>query len=196
MIYLLYISNIILFPILFYLLDRNYKLSRDKIVKEIDKDNLRLPIPKYDIPTIESIDTNHTLLNDVIESIKIEKWGYEVTEDRSGVFSKSYMISLKNPSDSISIRTRLYVRTDNQTPSLGSFTILTSAGNLTYNSNNKEASFLILAGIWSYIIEHHDKENEKEVKKLNNLRSVIENGLVTLKRDKSLEKFLKQIENK
>ncbi len=193
MIYLLYLSNILLFPLIIYLLVRNYKLNKLFLIKEIDKDNIRLPIPKYELPKMEDVDKEHCLLKDIIESIKLENWTCDVTYD-SGYGSRSYVLLLENPSKTLTARSRIYLR--DSLPSLSTFVIMKKDGNLSYNCDNKEVNFLVLSGVWDYIIKYHDGEYSRKFEQYITLKESIESHLVTIRRDLALKKLLKQIDNK
>ena len=63
---------IALFAINIFYAYKFYNLKKEKIIKEIDKDFIRLEIPK-EPPTFEDYDEKDTLLKDVIDSIKLEE---------------------------------------------------------------------------------------------------------------------------
>jgi hypothetical protein len=58
---MIYIINLTLFAVVIYFAYKNYTLTKKKVIEEIDKDFLRLPIPKYETPRWEDFDPEHTL---------------------------------------------------------------------------------------------------------------------------------------
>lgn len=169
---MIYLINIILFAVVIYFTYKNYTLTKKKVIEEIDKDFLRLPVPKYETPRWEDFDPEHTLLKNVLESIKLENWtskidpeinrGHFIKQPRS--FSsdrKSYIIELYNPSNTLKVRSRLY--DSNGKADLASFIVIRTVGNtaftsgsVSYNCDNTETSTKILSSLWGYILEHHE----------------------------------------
>ena len=194
---MIYFINIILFAVVIYFAYKNYTLTKKKVIEQIDKDWLRLPIPKYETPKWEDFDTDHTLLKDVLESIKLEDWTSKIDQDRNYGISdrKSYTIELYNPTSTLRIKSRLYVY-DNKA-NLASFNIiktipgsLLTNGSVSYNCDNTETSTLILSQLWGFILEHHEKIYSETIIGYEKVRESIDTELKTLKRDKALKTLL------
>jgi hypothetical protein len=194
---MIYTINIILFTVVIYFTYKNYTLTKKKVIEEVDKDWLRLPIPKYETPKWEEFDPKHILLKDVLESIKVEDWSVTIDNERNYSLSdrKSYVIELNNPSNTLKVRSRLYSY-DNKV-SLGSFTVIRTVGNTSftagsasYNTDNTETSTLVLSQLWGFILEHHEKIYSETMIGYERVRESIDTELKTLKRDKALKTLL------
>jgi len=194
---MIYFINIILFAVVIYFAYKNYTLTKKKVIEQIDKDWLRLPIPKYETPKWEDFDTDHTLLKDVLESIKLEDWTSKIDQDRNYGISdrKSYTIELYNPTSTLRIKSRLYVY-DNKA-NLASFNIiktipgsLLTNGSVSYNCDNTETSTLILSQLWGFILEHHENIYSETMIGYEKVRESIDTELKTLKRDNALKSLL------
>ena len=194
---MIYLINIILFAVVIYFAYKNYTLTKKKVIEEVDKDWLRLPIPKYETPKWEEFDTEHTLLKDVLESIKVEDWTVTIDNERNYSLSdrKSYVIELNNPANTLKVRSRLYSY-DNKV-NLGSFTVIRTvagtaftSGSASYNCDNTETSTLILSQLWGFILEHHENIYSETMIGYEKVRESIDTELKTLKRDKALKTLL------
>ena len=194
---MIYVINIILFAVVIYFVYKNYTLTKKKVIEEVDKDWLRLPIPKYETPKWEDFDPDHTLLKDVLESIKLEDWTSKIEQERNYGISerRSYTIELYNPTNTLRIRSRLYVY-DNKA-NLASFTVIKTvagtaftSGSASYNCDNTETSTLILSQLWGFILEHHEKIYSETIIGYEKVRESIDTELKTLKRDKALKTLL------
>ena len=194
---MIYLINLTLFAVVIYFAYKNYTLTKKKVIEQIDKDWLRLPIPKYETPKWEDFDTDHTLLKDVLESIKLEDWVSKIEQDRNYGISdrRSYTIELYNPSSTLKIRSRLYVY-DNKA-NLGSFNIIKTIpgslhtnGSVSYNCDNTETSTLILSQLWGFILEHHENIYSETMAGYKVVRESIDTELKTLKRDNALKSLL------
>lgn len=189
MTYLLLIINTILLIFLIFIFHKFNTLKKENIIKDIDESFIRLEIPKIKRPEISDVDPENKLLTDVLESIRLEKWNSEVVYD-GGYSSDSYMLLLDNKKD-ISLRCRLYLRENNL--SIGSFTLISKSGNISYNRENKETNYLILKELHKYIIEHHNSEWDKEFKYYEKLIKAIDSELLTINRDRKLNKIVNKI---
>ena len=196
---MIYLINMILFVLLIYYAHKNYTLTKKKVIEEIDKDFLRLPIPKYETPRWEDFDPNHTLLKDVLDSIKLEDWTSKIDQERSYLSGdrKTYVIQLYNPTNTLGIRSRLYASVYDPKVELGSFTViktipgsLQTNGTVSYNCNNTETSTLILSQLWGYILKHHEDIYSETMSGYKEVRETIDAELKTLKRDKALKSLL------
>jgi hypothetical protein len=194
---MIYLINLTLFAVVIYFAYKNYTLTKKKVIEEIDKDWLRLPIPKYETPKWEDFDPDHTLLKDVLESIKLEDWTSKIEQERNYGISerRSYTIELYNPTNTLRIRSRLYVY-DNKA-NLASFTVIKTvvgtaftSGSASYNCDNTETSTLILSQLWGFILEHHEKIYSETIIGYEKVKESIDTELKTLKRDKALKTLL------
>jgi hypothetical protein len=194
---MIYFINIILFAVVIYFAYKNYTLTKKKVIEEIDKDFLRLPIPKYETPRWEDFDPEHSLLKDLLESIKLEDW--EVTIDNERNYSlgtrRTYMIELYNPSKTLKIRSRLYAYEGKA--NLASFNVIRTVGNtvftsgsVSYNCDNIETSTMILSQLWGYILKHHENIYTETIAGYKEVRESIDTELKTVKRDKALKSLL------
>jgi len=195
---MIYLINIILFAVVIYFVYKNYTLTKKKVIEEVDREWLRLPIPKYETPKWEDFDPEHTLLKDVLESIKIEDWTSKIEQERNYGISdrKSYMIELNNPTNTLKVRSRLY--SYNNKVNLGSFTVIKTVagtayqtnGSVSYNTDNIETSTMILSQLWGYILKHHENIYTETIAGYKEVRESIDTELKTVKRDKALKSLL------
>jgi hypothetical protein len=193
---MIYLINIILFAVVIYFVYKNYTLTKKKVIEEVDREWLRLPIPKYETPKWEDFDPEHTLLKDVLESIKIEDWTSKIEQERNyGLSDRKYMIELNNPTNTLKVRSRLY--SYNNKVDLGSFTVIKTVagtaftnGSASYNCDNTETSTLILSQLWGYILQHHENIYSETMIGYEKVRESIDTELKTLKRDKALKSLL------
>ena len=194
---MIYLINMILFVLLIYYAHKNYTLTKKKVIEQIDKDWLRLPIPKYETPKWEDFDPNHTLLKDVLDSIKLEDWTSKIDQERSYLSGdrKTYVIELYNPTNTLRVRSRLYAY--NNQVDLGSFNIIKTIpgstytnGSVSYNCDNTETSTLILSQLWCYILKHHEDIYSETMLGYKVVKEAIDAELKTLKRDKALKSLL------
>ena len=199
---MIYLINLTLFAVVIYFAYKNYTLTKKKVIEEIDKEFLRLPIPKYETPRWEDFDPKHTLLKDVLESIKLEDWTTNIENERSYSLSdrKIYTIELHNPSNTLRVKSRLYAisrGTYGGQVNLGSFTVARTVGNtvfttgsVSYNCDNTETSTLILSHLWGYILKHHEDIYSETMAGYKEVNAAIDDELKTLKRDKALKSLL------
>ena len=192
---MIYLINLILFAVVIYYGYKNYTLTKRKVIEEVDKDWLRLPIPKYETPTFEEFDPKHILLKDILESIKIEDWSNTIEAERGYTHRRAYVVELNNPSNTLKVRSRLYVY-DGKV-SLGSFNVIRTVantafntGSVSYSTDNTETSTLILSHLWRYILEHHENIYSETMSGYKVLRESIDTELKTLKRDNALKTLL------
>jgi len=194
---MIYLINLILFTVVIYFAYKNYTLTKKKVIEEIDKDFLRLPIPKYETPKWEEFDPEHTLLKDVLESIKLEDWEVTIENERNYSLDnrQTYMIELYNPSKTLKVRSRLYVYEGKA--NLASFNVIKTisntaftSGSVSYNCDNTETSTMILVRLWGYILEHHENIYSETMSEYKILQESIDVELKTLKRDKALKSLL------
>ena len=194
---MIYIINLTLFAVVIYFAYKNYTLTKKKVIEEIDKDFLRLPIPKYETPRWEDFDPEHTLLKDILESIKLEDWEVNIDNERNYSLGsrRTYMVELYNPSKTLKIRSRLYAYEGEA--NLASFTVIRTVGNtvftsgsVSYNCDNIETSTMILSQLWGYILKHHENIYTETIAGYKEVRESIDTELKTVKRDKALKSLL------
>lgn len=186
----------LLLAIIGFLLYKIYSLKKEKIVKEIDKSCIRLEIPK-EIPNFEDHDKDDVLLKDVIESVKLEEWQVEIEEDRGMLHSNSYKITLNNPQKTLRISSRIRYDYRSQLTYVSSFMILkTIPGSVSYNGSvsydlKKETTkFLVTNFLWSYVLNYKQGLVDDRISYYDDIKKSIESELITLKRDKSINKLL------
>lgn len=186
----------LLLAIIGFLLYKIYSLKKEKIVKEIDKSCIRLEIPK-EIPNFEDYDKDDVLLKDVIESVKLEEWKFEIEEDRSFLSSNSYKITLNNPQKTLRINSRIRYDYQYQKTYISSFMILKTIpgsvshnGSVSYDLEKETTKFLVTNFLWSYVLNYKQGLVDERISYYDDIKKSIESELITLKRDKSINKLL------
>lgn len=186
----------LLLAIIGFLLYKIYSLKKEKVVKEIDKSCIRLEIPK-EVPNFEDHDEDDVLLKDVIESVKLEEWQVEIEEDRSFLGSNSYKIILNNPQKTLKIYSRIRYDYQNQKNYISSFMIFKTSpgsilhnGSLSYDLKKETAKFLVTNFLWSYVLNYKQGLVNERISYYDDIKKSIESELITLKRDKSINKLL------
>ena len=186
----------LLLAIIGFLLYKIYSLKKEKIVKEIDKSCIRLEIPK-EIPNFEDHDKDDVLLKDVIESVKLEEWKVEIEEDRSFLSSNSYKITLNNPQKTLRISSRIRYDYQNQKTYTSSFIKLQTIpgsvphnGSVSYDLKKETTKFLVTNFLWSYVLNYKQGLVDERISYYDDIKKSIESELITLKRDKSINKLL------
>lgn len=187
---------IALFAINIFYAYKFYNLKREKIVKEIDKDFIRLEIPK-ELPTFEDYDEKDTLLKDVIDSIKLEEWDVDIEEDRSFLNSIGYKIELTNPKKTLMCRSRIRYDYGNNKVDIRTFMIIKTipgtalhSGSVSYELKKITTKSLVTNLLWSYILNYKNKIIADKICYYDELKKSIESELITLKRDKNINKLL------
>lgn len=186
----------LLLAIIGFLLYKIYSLKKEKIVKEIDKSCIRLEIPK-EIPNFEDHDKDDVLLKDVIESVKLEEWQVEIEEDRGMLHSNSYKITLNNPQKTLRISSRIRYDYRSQLTYVSSFMILKTIpgsvshnGLVSYDLKKETTKFLVTNFLWSYVLNYKQGLVDERISYYDDIKKSIESELITLKRDKSINKLL------
>jgi hypothetical protein len=143
------------------------------------------------MPTIENIDTDSKLLQDIIESAKLEGWIPNIQEEGGG-FGRSWRIEIQNPSNTLSIRTVL--RISDLSPykepiHVGYFNV----GGISFEcKENPVQRYLVIQYLWSLIVEQNEKEYQATWNSYLQEKEKVENCLTALKRDKQLKKLFEQ----
>lgn len=186
----------LLLAIIGFLLYKIYSLTKEKIVKEIDKSCIRLEIPK-EIPNFEEHDKDDVLLKDVIESVKLEEWQVEIEEDRGMLHSNSYKITLNNPQKTLRISSRIRYDYRSQLTYVSSFMILKTIpgsvlhnGSVSYDLKKETTKFLVTNFLWSYVLNYKQGLVDERISYYDDIKKSIESELITLKRDKRINKLL------
>jgi hypothetical protein len=168
-----------------YIYDKFVNVKKD-VLEDVKKSNLLLPKVKYEQPTIEDVDTEHSLLKDFIETAKIEQWSSNIKYDPS-YYNKMYDIEIHNHSKSIKFHSRLRADDDDGVKLL-SFRIINTYNSISYNKESHEN--IIIPFLWEYVIKHHeDIYNEKYVY-IEHLKKMFEKELITLNRDRKLNMII------
>jgi hypothetical protein len=145
-------------------------------------------------PTYESVDPNHKLIYDVMESVKLENWKVDIEADVS-YHSKTWQVNFESPTG-IRIRSRIrsYNLSDNDVI-LGSFTILSDKGSRISIDDKSKISNDVLIFIWGYILEYYQNENDESRIYFESTINYISSKLKTLRRSEKLNDILKQNNN-
>lgn len=117
------------------------------------------PIPKKSGFDDRDLNEKHQMINDLIETIKLENWTCKFEDS-----SLSHEFFLISPDDSTQIKCRLYL--DGETPSnIYSFRICTKSIQGVFLTllviDNPEFRDKIIPFLWTYIIDNRKLENEK-----------------------------------
>lgn len=187
----------LLLAIIGFLLYKIYSLTKEKIVEEIDKSCIRLEIPK-EIPNFEDHDKDDVLLKDVIESAKLEEWEVEIQDESRGMLhTNSYKITLNNPQKTLRISSRIRYDYQNQKTYTSSFIILKTIpgsvshnGSVSYDLKKETTKFLVTNFLWSYVLNYKQGLVDERISYYDDIKKSIESELITLKRDKSINKLL------
>lgn len=186
----------LLLAIIGFLLYKIYSLTKEKIVEEIDKSCIRLEIPK-EIPNFEDHDKDDVLLKDVIESVKLEEWQVEIEEEIGMLLSDRYKITLNNPQKTLRISSRIRYDYQNQKTYTSSFMILKTIpgsishnGSVSYDLKKETTKFLVTNFLWSYVLNYKQGLVDERISYYDDIKKSIESELITLKRDKSINKLL------
>lgn len=160
--------------------------------KEVEPNSGDIVLPKLkEMPTIENIDTDSKLLQDIIESAKLEGWIPNIQEEGGG-FGRSWRIEIQNPSNTLSIRTVL--RISDLSPykepiHVGYFNV----GGISFEcKENPVQRYLVIQYLWSLIVEQNEKEYQATWNSYLQEKEKVENCLTALKRDKQLKKLFEQ----
>jgi|688.fasta_scaffold15102_25 hypothetical protein len=139
-----------------------------------------------EMPTIENIDPDSKLLQDIIESAKLEGWIPDIQEE--GGFGRTWRIEIQNPSNTLTIRTvlRIYDDERDKEPIVGYFNV----GDIGYDcKENPVQRYLVIQYLWSLILEQNEKEYQATWNSYLQDKEKVENCLTALKRDRQLKKL-------
>lgn len=170
----------------YFLFTKIKQLQKEKEVKPKPGDIL----PKLkQMPKIENIDPDSKLLQDIIESAKLEGWIPNIQEDPSGLlYGRSWRIEIQNPSNTLTIRSVL--RIDDDLPiHVGYFNV----GGISFEcKENPVQRYLVIQYLWGLIVEQNEKEYQATWNSYLQEKEKVENCLTALKRDKQLKKLFEQ----
>lgn len=161
--------------------------------KEVEPNSGDIVLPKLkEMPTIENIDTDSKLLQDIIESAKLEGWIPNIQEDPSALYGRTWRIEIQNPSNTLTIRTVLRIyddKWDKEPIHVGYFNV----GGISYDCKyNTVQRYLVIQYLWSLIVEQNEKEYQATWNSYLQEKEKVENCLTALKRDKQLKKLFEQ----
>lgn len=184
----IFLSIVSIFSI--YLLYRLNKISKKvKSLTDVEDPNTEIDIkPLLKRPEFNSVDTNHYLLKDIIESFNLENWTYEITDKTSRSSSDSWRILIKNPNNKININSRLSLYGKN----IGfNFHVMSDKGSINYPDDVDNLSRrLIIEFLWSIITSDNEKENQIIIENYRKSKKIIESELISLNRDRKLKKII------
>jgi hypothetical protein len=157
---------------------RNKTIPKNSIVLE--------PIPKNIF--YEDVDTDCSVIYNVIESIKIENWEYVIETDLDSwdiTFKSTYGLEVKS-------RLRKYGHySDPDSIRLSWFKIRDTSNNNSISIDN--FSIIkndIILFLWDYIIQYYTNLNKDEEEKINEKMKNISSKLKTLNRSRRLDNIL------
>lgn len=167
-----------------------------KRVKELEgkkpKGFMLKQIPRK--PILKDVDPNNKILIDILESVKLEEWNYEVKEEPSYSSGANYTINWENPSKNIHIRSRLRMTENSNTkkfePYLSNFFVSSQDGSLSFGDSDDFTKNQIIIFIWDYIIKYHEEQNSLTKKSYTDSIKAISDKLVTLNRDRKLNSII------
>ena len=169
------------------------KIKQLQKEKEVEPNSSDIVLPKLkEMPTIENIDTDSKLLQDIIESAKLEGWIPNIKEEGGGL-GRTWRIEIQNPSNTLTIRTVLRIyddKWDKEEPiHVGYFNV----GGISYDCEyNTVQRYLVIQYLWSLIVEQNEKEYQATWNSYLQEKEKVENCLTALKRDKQLKKLFEQ----
>jgi len=164
------------------------KIKQLQKEKEVEPNSSDIVLPKLkEMPTIENIDTDSKLLQDIIESAKLEGWIPNIQEEGGG-FGITWRIEIQNPSNTLTIRSVL--RIDDDLPiHVGYFNV----GGISFEcKENPVQRYLVIQYLWGLIVEQNEKEYQATWNSYLQEKEKVENCLTALKRDKQLKKLFEQ----
>lgn len=168
------------------------KIKQLQKEKEVEPNSSDIVLPKLkEMPTIENIDTDSKLLQDIIESAKLEGWMPDIQEEGGG-FGRTWRIEIQNPSNTLSIRTVLRIygdKWDKEPIHVGYFNV----GGISFEcKENPVQRYLVIQYLWGLIVEQNEKEYQATWNSYLQEKEKVENCLTALKRDKQLKKLFEQ----
>lgn len=159
--------------------------------KEVEPNSGDIVLPKLkEMPTIENIDTDSKLLQDIIESAKLEGWIPNIKEELPSL-GRTWRIEIQNPSNTLTIRTVLRIYGDKweEPIHVGYFNV----GGISFEcKENPVQRYLVIQYLWSLIVEQNEKEYQATWNSYLQEKEKVENCLTALKRDKQLKKLFEQ----
>ncbi len=159
-----------------------------------------LPIPKDTIVgkipeqlTISDVDDDYSVIRDVLESIRLEDWVFDIKQERSILSASTYDIEFINPQGNTKVKTRFYIHESNdrnkhQTADIGFFLILTDEHKLAYDKEPIRNEIILF--IWEYIVNYHKDLNQERKKSYIESIKHIKSNLTTLNRVRKLDQII------
>lgn len=165
------------------------KIRPDRGIKEGDK------VFIAEIPsnvTVDDIDTDYKTLRDIIQSIDIENWKMEVEKEYS-TFNESYKLTFENPSSSIKMISKMYLRLDRKKniyePSVG-FIIVSVKDEQFITYDCKPMAYDINLFFTKKILDYHTNIRKETTIEIQKTLDHINKELKTLNRDRKLNNLI------
>lgn len=157
-----------------------------------------LVLPKLkEMPNIEDIDTDSKLLQDIIESSKLENWNASLNYD-SHAMSRHYRLEISNPQNTLKINTVLRIydldSSIKDNISVGYFTVDYVSPNdgsnrISFDTKNDFQRYLMIEYLWGIILSKNQESYNCMLDTTIEAIKIIESKLTTLKRDRQLKKI-------
>jgi len=158
---------------------------------KLKKERKEKGLPKFrKNPDIEEI--NPILINDVIESSKIEEWDTNVKQ-KSGYPFLTWEVESTNPQKTLKIKTILrdYAIDGKSNYKVGYFILqnLESGESISFDSSKEVHKDTLLEYVWGIVFKENEKKVEKETLDYKSKIENIKKHLKTLKREEILKKL-------
>lgn len=157
-----------------------------------------LVLPKLkEMPNIEDIDTDSKILQDIIESSKLENWNASVSDD-SHAMSRHWRLEISNPQNTLKINTVLRIydldSSIKDNISVGYFTVDYISPNdgskrISFDTKNDFQRYLMIEYLWGIILSKNQESYNYMLDITIEAIKIIESKLTTLKRDRQLKKI-------
>lgn len=197
--------TIIVILLTFGLLFLGYKVINLEKELNTPKENTTSEIVLAELknmPTIEDIDPESKLLQDIIESSKLEGWKAEIKEDASSYYRRAWNFIIYNPQKTIFIHTilRVYEKDySGEKVQIGYFSVQDPLNQgMSFDvAQNKIQKYLITQYLWDFLLKENEERYKENWEYYVNQKKVIEGYLTTLSRDRQLKKlFENNLEDK
>lgn len=140
-------------------------------------------------PTYETVEPNHDVIFDVLETIKLENWNLDFDKDfRIGDYVYELVFTSNDGKTTVRSRFRYDVY-DNEIGGYSSFWIAGPNGTISLDKDSPVMNDVILF-MWDYVIEHEKNSNQEELNKIKNAIKGIKKSLVALRREEQLKDLL------
>lgn len=143
-------------------------------------------------PTIQDVDPNLSIIQDVIESVKLENWSGSAKADYK-TFMPVYTIEYSNPTNSVKISSRVYLDSNSSNPNLktihiSKFNIISTNSTLAFDDKTLSPTTLNIVSqfVWEKILENHIALNKQTRDSYEASLNDIRSKLTTLNRDRKI----------